>query len=174
MNRQHAVNQPQHTAKYPHIEFEVVNDRQKQLDELLTARPEEAVNVVAPVNDVRKIQPVKTVVIEPDIVVQVQQALEQAKPFVNDISKVTVKVIRAGGYMTGFVIVKSIKYILILAGALIGGLIMSFVDLFENHSFDSVQGFQEDEFEQQEPNFSNFNNTTFNNSTVNIQINNKL
>jgi len=170
MHNLQTVKRPQTTAKYSHIEFEVVNDKQIQLDRLLTARPEVCPDVVKPVRQV-KTAPVAPVKVDVDKMEVVRQAIEEVKPVVKVLTEGLIHVIHVSGYMTGFIVVKVVKYSFLFIGAVVGGLIMSVVDAFDNHS--NAKGFEEDEFEQQEVRTNINTINASGNSTVNIQINNK-
>lgn len=173
MNQPQTVLTPHRTAKNPQIEFVVVNDMQKEVDRLLTEKPivVEDVTTNKHGDTTRQIQPTIIDDNKTDYVIQVHQAIEASKPFVKFVANQTTKIIRVSGYVIGFVVVKSVKYAFIFTGALIGGLVMAVVDLFNYQETESDYSHDDERQIDEGWKGGNFNNSTINNSTINIQNN---
>ena len=171
MNRQKQFYPPQTTAKIPSIEFEIVDTRQRHVktNDIFLSRSAEVVKtndtILSNDND-KVLTHVRTFDRQ-----SIDRFIDRTKPVVKVIVKTLTKTCQASAYLTGFIVVNVVKYSFVFVGAVVGGLVMSVVDICQNHSSGVV------EFDNDDDNVDTCQNQfTINasgNSTVNIQINNR-
>ena len=171
MNRQKQFYPPQIVKNIPQIEFEIVDTRQRPVktNDIFLSRSAEVVKtddtMLSNDND-KKLTHVRTF----DKDNSIDRFIDKTKPSVKVVVRTLTKTIQASAYLTGFIVVNVVKYSCLFVGAVVTGLVMSVVDICQNHSSGVV------EFDDENPVDTCQNQFTINasgNSTVNIQINNK-